>query len=129
MERELIQTYVEKKAAYEEAKTKASNAHKEMEKVKGEIIEYMEDTGKERTASYEGLGSISLCQPTPRARVEKGKEDELFNYLTDVGRTDLIKTSIHPATLSSYVRELIEEGGEIPEYISVWMQPRIRLNN
>lgn len=129
MEKELILDYIKKKGEVEEIELTLSLAKKERDKAKQALIDHMTDTDKDRTASYDGIGSISMVSPTPRARVLKENEDILFQYLTDRGRTDMIKQGVHHATLSSYVSQLIEEGECIPDFIEVYMQPNIRVNS
>lgn len=102
-------------------------ARQELEYTKMQLIELMTSQEKERTATYEGVGFVSLMKPKVRARCLKDNEQELFDYLTSVHREDLVKTTVNANSLSTFVKERLEQGDEIPECISYYLQPDVRL--
>jgi len=51
--------------------------------------------------------------------VHKAEEDELFTYLKELGRSDLIKDKIHWKTLTTFAKERLEKGKELPEFIKL----------
>lgn len=44
-----------------------------------------------------------------------GAGDQVMDWLREHGAGDLIKEAVHPSTLKAYIKELRDEGGEIPE--------------
>ena len=48
-------------------------------------------------------------------------------FLKDQNRDDLIKPTVHSASLSSFIGELIAQGTAIPETISFYLKKSIRL--
>ena len=51
----------------------------------------------------------------------------MFEFLQAQNREDLIKTTVMPQSLSSFTSECIEQGIEIPEFITYYLKPSIRL--
>lgn len=111
--------------------TKAENQHdearKSVEEIEAELIDLLQAEGKERTAKYEGVGFISLMSPRVYASCLKDNEEELFSYLKGIGRDDMIRPTVNARTLSSLIKELIDEGKQIPECVNYYLKPSIRL--
>lgn len=93
-----------------------------------EISDYMQAQGVDRTASYEGLGYISAVKPRVYANFEEEQRDHLFDFLKIMGRADLIKETVNTQSLSSLVKEYLEDGTEVPKCIHYILKPQIRLN-
>lgn len=102
-------------------------ARQKLEFTKQQLIEVMTSQSKERTATYEGIGFVSLMRPKVRARVLKENESLLFEFLASVGRDDIIKETVNAHTLSSFVKERLENGEEVPDFINYYLQPDVRL--
>jgi len=120
--------------AYSLAKVKTESAEAEVDKAKAELyaaeralIEMMAARGIESTADYEGVGKISLLKPQLYASCKKEDEEKLFAYLQEHGRPDLIKTAVNARSLSGYVKEKIEAGEALPEYITYFLKSGVRL--
>lgn len=126
-EKELVTDYRTAK----EAHTMASKAEKEAKarvlNLEEELITLMVDKGIERTAKYEGLGFVTLNKPKVRASCSEDNKYELFAFLKDVSREDMIKTSVHPGTLSTFIKEILDEGKEPPKFVSYYLQNSLTL--
>jgi len=66
---------------------------------------------------YEGVGTI-FPQMKVYAYVKKENEELFHNWLRENGHGDLIKAYVFPATLSSFVKEQLEQGVELPDFLS-----------
>lgn len=97
-----------------------------LDKTEKELIELLDAQGKKRSASYEGIGSVTRVEPQLRVSIRKGGERSLFDYLKSDNREDLIKTTVHASSLSTYCKELIKKGKELPpgtnHYFQEWLQ-------
>lgn len=126
-ERTLVLKFVEAKKLKEETALAAEEASKKFSEIEIALVETMEDMNLEATARYEGIGYCKLMKPRLYASYKKENEEDLFGYLKKEGREDLIKPSVHAASLSGFVSELVEAGKPIPEAISFYMKKSIRL--
>lgn len=126
-EMDLVFKYRDAKELLESKQLQLDDAKKMVENIETELIDLLQAEGKERTAKYEGVGFISLMSPKVYASCLKEKEEELFSYLRSEGREDMIRPTVNARTLSSYTKELMEEGKNVPECISYFMKPSIRL--
>lgn len=126
-EMDLVFKYRDAKELLESKQLQLDDAKKMVENIETELIDLLQAEGKERTAKYEGVGFISLMSPKVYASCLKEKEEELFSYLRSEGREDMIRPTVNARTLSSYTKELMEEGKNVPECISYYMKPSIRL--
>ncbi len=127
-EQELVAEYRKLKAEVEVAEEALSKKSKEFTSCKLSLIELLDSESKLRTAVYEGIGSISLTKPRVYASCNKENQATLFSYLAEVGRTDLIKETVNAQTLSSFVKENLEEGRAIPECISYILKTNVKFN-
>ena len=114
-ERDLVEHFKAAKQAKGEAELALDNAKTEYVKAELAILELLEATGAETTARYEGLGYVRQMDPKLYASYAKENEADVFAFVKEQGRGDVIKETIHPGTLSSLVKELIEAGKPIPE--------------
>lgn len=125
---ELVLQYRNAKEKREKIDDEFSKAKAEEEATKLEVIEYMNEANITKTAMFDGVGSISITKPQLFANVKKEDEADLFLFLTDKGRSDLIKETVNSKSLSSFVGELIDKGQTIPQFISYYLKPGVRLN-
>lgn len=127
-EHALVQKYIDLKHDVEGIEEILSKRKKETYACEQRIMELLDSESKERTAVYEGLGSISLTKPRVYASCKKENQESLFSYLRDVGREDLIKEGVHSGTLSTYVSEMLEEHKALPQCISFYLKTGVRFN-
>lgn len=90
-----------------------------------EIATFMQDSSL-KTIKFDDLGSVTLLAPTPRPKYEKENEQDVFDFVSKNGGNGLIKPTIHPSSFTSFIKELLEKGENLPEYIKVFYQPALR---
>lgn len=125
-EKELVFSYrlaKHKVAELEEALKAAKASEMSLEH---EIIEHLEEIGADATAEYEGV-TVKLQKPRLFASYLKENEERVFEFAKKEGREDLIKPTIHPSSLSSWVKERIESGLNVPEFLSYYLKPIVRI--
>jgi len=124
-EKELVLEYKLAKDELEVLDDKLKLAKERFLIVQAKLIDELQTKGASKTAKYDGVGTVTIMKPSVGARSEN--EDTLFEYLRGIGRDDLIKATVHHRTLSSFVKEMLETGKDIPEFIQVWFTPSTRL--
>ena len=125
-ERDLV---VELKACREKAdKLDAElKAAKELrDKAEAALIELLEANTAESTAKYDGIGKFTLLKPRLYASVTEENRDTLLSFLKKIKRADLIKTTVMPQTLSTFVKERIDNGEQVPEFIGNYLKSSLR---
>lgn len=124
-ERQLVLEYNSAKEEVDLLENKIKIAKENFEKAQAKLIEELQSKGASQTAKYDGIGRITILKPLVGAR--SVDEERLFGYLRQIGRDDLMKMTVHHKTLSSFVKELLDAGMEIPEFIEYWFKPSTRL--
>lgn len=124
-ERELVLEYKLAKDNLESLEDDTKKAKSRFEIAQAKLIEELQSKGASKTAKYDGVGTITLMKPSVGAKSEN--EDVLFDYLKQIGRDDLIKPTVHHKTLSSFVKEMLDAGMEIPDFIEYWFKQSTRL--
>lgn len=124
-EKELVLEYKLAKDAVERLEDESKKAKNRFEIAEAKLVEELQSKGASKTAKYDGVGTISLMKPSVGARSKN--EEQLFGYLKQIGRDDLIKPTVHHKTLSSFVKEMLDIGQDIPEFIEYWFKPVTRL--
>jgi len=127
MERELVQEYSTARKALDDAKDVKKTAQAAFDKIEQEILEHLEGKQATSTAKYEGLGYVQIQKPRLYASCTQDNMPELLDHLKAVEREDLIRTTVMPQTLSTYITELIESGQEVPGQVTYYLKPSIRM--
>src|SRR3990167_6150821 len=126
---ELEQTLVEKlfslRAEIAEKDSALKSIKSEYENGVSELVELLRSQGKEASAKYEGIGFVSLGTPQLYASYKKENQDDIFSWVKSLGRDDLIKDTIHPASFSSFVSELLGRSETLPEIVSYYLKPKV----
>lgn len=125
-EMEMLIEYRNAKEALEKAKEAQTEAQLKFDRIEAQIVETLETTGKDATAKYAGIGYASLKKPTLYASCREEFKDQLFEFLKGQGMESLIKPTVNPRSLSSFISDVILDGKEVPEFISYYMKPGIR---
>lgn len=105
----------------------SDNVHDALDKIKKYMWNHTEMWKKSITpdrmeeadmtsAKVEGVGTVSLRDEMSVKQLDKAKVAE---WLTDIGRDDIISESINASSLKSVVKKRIEAGEEIPDCIEV----------
>ena len=126
-EREILIEFRDAGRRLETAETAAKDAQSAYDQAEKAVVEFLESKTAKATAKYEGIGYAGLVKPRLYANCKNENEEDLFFYLTQIGRGDLIKPKVHPSTLSGFVKELVEGGREPPKFISYYFKTTVRL--
>jgi hypothetical protein len=102
-------------------------AQEEYEQMESQLIEFLETNSAISTAKYEGIGYAQIQKPRLYASCRQERIEDLFEFLKQQNREDLIKTTVMPQSLSSFTKECIEDGIEVPECINYYLKPTVRL--
>ena len=119
-EKQLIQKYIAQKKVVELQTLELKEATKLRDDYEAKLITMLKDEDKRASAKYEGLGHVTIIEGAAHASIEKGRADEVQKFLREIGREDMIKTSVAAATLSTYVRECLNENKELPPGVSFY---------
>lgn len=125
-ERTLIIKFREAKNAVELLEDKLSLAKTELNAIENTLISLLEDDDKKASAKYEGLGHVVKIEGAAQASIEKGRQEDVLNYIKSIGRDDMIKTSIHPATLTSYVNQCLKQNEPLPQGVTFYRPKYLR---
>lgn len=109
---------------YDEGK---KTAQAEYERAEAELIDYLQEKGATSTAVYDGVGSAVLPKPRLFASFLKENEATVFDFVKSCNEGELIKQTIPSPSLSSFVGRLIEDGKEVPGYISIFYKQSAKL--
>lgn len=126
-ERDLVIAFRDAKFKKDTAEEALETAKAEYDKCEKELIEMLEANNATSTAKYEGIGHVSLAKPQLYASCRKENEERLFAFLSSQGRDDLIKQTVNSRSLSGFVKEILDGGMTVPEFISYYLKPSARL--
>ena len=126
-EKILIAKLMDAKAAVDQYNTALKIATEKFEKIEAQLISLLEDDGKSASAKYDGLGHVCLVEGAAFASIEKGRQDDVLDYLRSIGRDDLIKTSVHSSSLSTFVREQLKQNLPLPSGVTFWKPKTLRI--
>lgn len=124
---DLVVRFREAKLKKEEAEEAYKFAVAEYDKAESELIEMLNARNATKTAEYNGLGHVTLLKPRLYASVLEVNNDKLIKYLRENNRADLIKEVVNSQSLSAFVKEVLESGGQVPEFINYILKPSAKL--
>lgn len=124
-EKDLVAEYRAAKDEVEMLEEKLKTAKDRFDKAQLKLVDELQTKQASKTAKYEGLGCVTLKKPSVGARAKD--EEKLFDYLRKIGRDDLLKLTCHHRSLSSFAKEMLDEGKELPDFIDVWFKPNTML--
>lgn len=128
IERELLQEYINARKAYDQASALKTAANERLQTAEEKLTSYMIDAEKKSTAKFEDLGYASLTAPDVQfPSYDKDREDECFDFIRQIGEGPIIKEAVHPASFKAFVKRLIESATPVPDYITYYLRPKIRL--
>ena len=126
-ERDLVIRFKEADTALRAAKEAKEQAEKDKDKAEDKLVEYLVANHAEQSARYEGIGYAKRMKPRCFASCLKENQETLFDYLKKQGREDLVKMGVAAPSLSSFVKELFENGEAVPDFINYYHQPSIKI--
>lgn len=126
-EKSLVLDYRHTYDALEQANLAWDKANEAHQIAKAKLIEDLEVRNATATAKYDGIGRVSLQKPELFASCKKEFQVDLYSYLRDIGRQDLMKETVHHKTLTSFAVEMTEKGEPLPEFITLSFKKVARL--
>lgn len=126
--RDLVLEVRMNRIAVKQLEVQLEDAKTKLNKAETDLINYLEAQGAEATERYD-CGWCSLPKPTLYASCSEENKDTLFQYLKDTNRADLIKETVNPRTLSTFAKELIDSGKEIPDCINYHFVQKVKFND
>jgi hypothetical protein len=114
---EIAEELLNLKRAEDEANASLKDIKRQIEDIqKREIPELFEAQGVS-SAKVAGVGTIYL-QDKVFAYVKADDQDRFKAWLRDNGHGDLIKETVHAATLTAWAKEQLEQAKSLPEFVS-----------
>jgi len=127
-ELDLVLKFRDAKIKKQEAEKALDLAEQEYDKTEFELIELLTAKNATKTAEYDGIGHVTLLKPRVFASVDKENQDRLFKYLSnDMQRSDLIKEVVNPQSLSGFVKDELEAGRGVPDFIKYFMKVSLKM--
>jgi len=117
----MLQNYANARADVEKLTERLKEAQERKNQHERTLIDALTSKEATSTAKYEGLGCLTLTKPKVKASCRKEFEEDLFTFLRDNGYEDLIKESVHHSSLSSFVGGQLEDGIDLPEFITYYL--------
>ncbi len=114
-EHDLLRQVLEATEEYERIDALCQEAKQKKQKAEEDLIKYLKDN------DLKGFQSIPLNtevthRDTLYVSIEEGKEGEAFAFIDEeLGRSDVIRKTIHHKTLTSLISERIKNGEPFPE--------------
>jgi len=124
-EKELVASYRKAKEDTTLKNKKAEEAKAKMLVIEDELIQLMIDKDIIRTAKYPDIGFVTLNKPKVRASCVEANKEQLFAFLKEQDRTDMIKTTV--GSLDKFVTGILAEGKEPPKFIGYYLQNNLTL--
>ena len=89
------------------------------------LQQYLERMAIQGTRYYAGAGQVTIDGKNVHASISEEHKEAAFKEIEDMGRGEIIKRTIHPSTLESFVVELQDSGIPVPKHISVFETPKL----
>lgn len=115
------------RAEKEELEAKLKDVNLEiMQIAERDIPQMLDDAGLD-SVKVKGIGTVYL-QGQIQVAVLSDNQPKLIEYMISEGHSDLVKETVHPGTLKSWVKERLDENLEVPDFIQVrkYMAARLR---
>ena len=126
-ERELVQKFSEFLAKKQSLSAEIEENQKKLDQLESLIIELLEAKDATATAEYDGIGKVQINKPKLHASVKIENMDKVKEFLATKNRLDLVRETINANSLSTFTKELIEKGEQIPSEISYYLKPVVKL--
>ena len=125
--KELLDKYIAAEREKRRAEEELQKAKEAVTQVSEQVLEMFESTGLQNIKLEDGV-TIAL-RTDIRARIPADKQEEAYNIFREHGMDSIIKETIHPKTLESWVREFAGLNGvELPDwargYVETYEQTR-----
>lgn len=123
----LFATYRTAREEYDEKKKASDNADKERRTAERSLIDYMLEIGVAKFGTEDDLQPIIVQQQS--IQVNKENSEQIRQWLRDtVGdESDFMKTELSKSAVLERVKEVVKEGGEVPEFLGLKESPGLRV--
>ena len=119
-EKLLVERFKEAKEREKKAKLEHEAAKDALLLVEQELMELLDDQGKKSSAKFEGIGHVTCVAPRISASFIEGQEAIALEEIERLGRGDMIKRTVHPSTLSTFVKELLSLNQPLPPGVTYY---------
>lgn len=123
---ELVRRFRDAKDRLDKAEAEVEAAEKEYDELETWLMEVMMAKDETKTSEFEGLGHVTMWVPRLYPTVLVENQDQLFKYLREIGRGDLIKEQVHSGTLGTFICECFDKGVVLPRFIGYYFQNKLQ---
>ena len=117
-ERNLVEEYGIIKRKKKEVDQLADSLKSQLAAKEQAIVSLLLSNQAKSTAKYDGIGFANIRKPEIKtANFPIDCQDDFFKFVEDEGCKEIIKLNIHPTTLRSFVKNILEEGRDLPPYL------------
>lgn len=120
----LIDRFLKAREQKEKLTKELEDAEKEFDDSTMEVIEMFDAGNTTTSGKIPGVGQVIAVKPQVYARVMD--EEVLFAKLREMERDDLIKETVNAGSLSTFVKELIEDRKNAPDGAYYEFKRRLR---
>ncbi len=125
--KELLKKYIEVERKKRRLESELQEVKAELQEIADQVLDLFETAGLQNIKLDDGV-TIAL-RTDIRARIPADKREEAYEEFKRQGLDGLVKETIHPKTLESWVREYAGLNGvELPEwaqgYVEIYEQTR-----
>lgn len=123
---EAAKRFRELKDNKERLELELKSVNEEIKSIEVEKLPQLMDDNDVTKFTVEGVGTI-FQQVKVYAHVKKEDEQKFHDWLRETDNGDLIKNYVFPATLSAFAKEQLEQGEELPEFLTAHKVPTAML--
>lgn len=126
-ERDLLVEYKLARERRDDIKSALADAQQVYDHAETAMVEFLIAKEANETATYDGVGYCKMMKPLVYANCVEANKPALWAHLEKVGRKDLIRETISPAALSSYIGEVIDAGKAPPDMVSYYLKQSLKM--
>ena len=121
--KELIQELSQIRKLYKGASDTIDNLKEKKAQLEQALFLALENAGLQNVKGEDGTTFYRKEQLFANVKIED--KPRFFDWLRDHQMGDIIKEDIHSKTLTAFVKEQIEHGNELPDYVSIFTRDTI----
>jgi len=104
-----------------EAEGHASALRVRRDRIKNKDLPEAMETAEIDKFTVDGVGTVYITQRA-YGNILAANRDDAYAWFKENGFGDLVKETVHPQTLNAFAKEQLENGAELPEFITVAYQ-------
>lgn len=121
-QKELLEAVLQAREGVNAAEVILTDAKEIKKEAEGKMLELMELQDL-KSFKVEGLGNVTRKEKLYTS-VNKDDQPKLLVWIDEeAGRPDMIKRSVHPATLNSFIGQRLKDGEAVPNYVNTFFKP------